>query len=74
MPVSQREREHMRRLGALKAREHAAATAAHLALSPAERLARSLALMRRFLATARPRPDAPTPLYDRARRLGLYRP
>ena len=64
----------MRRLGEAKAASHAAAHAAHLALSQEERLARSVALMRRYIASAPPRHDDPTPFYDRARRLGLYRP
>lgn len=72
--VSEQERDYMRRLGAFQAQGHAEALAAHLALPPAERLARSIALMRRFMASARPRNDDPTPFYDRARRLGLYRP
>jgi hypothetical protein len=72
--ISDREREHMRRLGELKARSHAAAAAAHRSLPPAERLARSIALMRRFLGSARHRVDDPSPFYERARRLGHYRP
>jgi hypothetical protein len=72
--VSDRERDYMRRLGAFKAHGHAEMTAAHLALPIAERLARSIALMRRFWASASDRQDDPTPLYDRAKRLGLYRP
>lgn len=72
--VSDREREHLRRLGRFKERAHAEATAAHLALPRAERLARSIALMRRFLGSARPVPGDPSPFYDRARRLGHYHP
>jgi hypothetical protein len=64
----------MRRLGAFQAQGHAQALSAHLALPPSERLARSLALMRQFLARASVRNDDPTPFYERARRLGLYRP
>jgi hypothetical protein len=79
LSVSDRERDYMRRLGEFQAQGHAEGTAAHLALRPAERLARSFALMRRFMVSAAarrrdPAPDDPTPLYDRARRLGLYRP
>jgi hypothetical protein len=74
MAVTEREREHFRRLGEEKARSHAAAAAEHLALSMDERLARSLVLMRQFLRSAQPRDDDPSPFYDRARRLGLYRP
>lgn len=72
--VSDREREHLRRIGELKARSHADALAEHLALPLAERLARSVALMRRFLASTPPREDDPSPFYERAKRLGLYRP
>ncbi len=74
MAVSERDRDYMRRLGELKARAHADALAAHLALPLAERLAKSVALMNRFLSTTGPRHDDPSPFYDRARRLGLYRP
>ena len=72
--ASQGDRDYLRRLGEYKAEQHGAALAAHLALSPTERLARSVALMRRWWSAARPRQDDPTPFYDRARRLGLYRP
>ena len=44
------------------------------AVATAERLARSIALMQRFRASAMVRHDDPTPFYDLARRLGLYRP
>jgi hypothetical protein len=74
VPVSDEEREYMRRLGKFQEQGHADALAAHLALPPSQRLARSLALMRQFHASARPRNDDPTPFYERARRLGLYRP
>ena len=74
MTVSERERDHLRRLGDYKAKSHSAALSVHLALSTDERLARSIALMRRFLATTAPRRDDPSPFFDRARRLGLYRP
>lgn len=74
MAVSDHDRDHLRRLGEAKARSHAEVTAAHMARSAAERLAASVALMQRHLPTTRPRDDDPTPFYDRARRLGLYRP
>ena len=74
MTVSERERDHLRRLGSYKAESHGAALSAHLALSPAERLARSVALMRRFFSTTARGHDDPSPFFDRARRLGLYRP
>jgi hypothetical protein len=73
-PVSEQERDYMQRLGEFQAQGHADALAAHLALPRSERLARSFALMRQFLTSARPRNDDPTPFYERARRLGLYRP
>ncbi len=72
--VTDHDRDYMRRLGEFQAAGHAAATAAHLAKSVAERLAASVALMQRSLSSNRSRHDDPTPLYDRARRLGLYRP
>ena len=74
MAVSERERDHLRRLGEIKARGHAEAAAAHLALPIPERLARSFALMQRFVGVAHRRDDDPVSFYDRARRLGLYRP
>lgn len=77
MAVSDRDREVMRRLGAHKAASHADAQRAHLALPIAERLRRSWALYERYRATLRAgdeRDDDPTPFYDRARSLGLYRP
>ena len=72
--ANDRERDYMRRLGEFKARAHAEASAAHQALPLEQRLARSVALMVRFLPTARPSHDDPAPFYQRARRLGLYRP
>jgi hypothetical protein len=71
---SERDREYLRRLGGYKADAHRAAQASHLALPLEERLARSVALMRRFAGAARGRTDDPSPFYERARRLGLYRP
>jgi hypothetical protein len=76
MRVSERDREYMRRLGEAEAEAHAERLAEHLALDVAERLRRSMALARRFWRTANvaSRHDDPTAFYDRARRLGLYRP
>ena len=74
MTVGERARDHLRRLGSYKAESHGAALSAHLALSPGECLARSVALMRRFFSTTAQRHDDPSPFFDRARRLGLYRP
>jgi hypothetical protein len=76
MPVSERDREVMRRIGEAKAVSHREAAARHRALPVADRLGRSWALYvaGRASRTAKPREDDPTPFYDRARRLGLYRP
>ncbi|MCL4684561.1 hypothetical protein KJ059_07380 [Myxococcota bacterium] len=76
MSVSASDREFMRRIGEAKAASHADAAARHRALPLRERLQRSWAL---YLAGRSALPDAerdddPTPFYDRARALGLYRP
>ena len=76
MRVSDRDREYMRRLGEAEAEAHAERRAEHLALDLDERLRRSMALMEQFWRRANheARHDDPIPFYDRARRLGLYRP
>ncbi len=76
MGVSERDRAYMRRIGEAKAASHAEAAAAHRALPLEERLRRSWALYLAGRSTVRdePRDDDPTPFYDRARALGLYRP
>ncbi len=76
MPVNETDREYMRRIGAYKALSRNEEQAEHLALSIAERLRRSAELSVRYHDRARPDPedDDPSELYDRARRLGLYRP
>ena len=76
MPVSDADREYMRRLGEYEAEGHAQRTAEHLAVDLAERLRRSMAMSRRFWRSANlaGRVDDPGPFYERARRLGLYRP
>jgi hypothetical protein len=74
MVPTERERAHLRQIGEIKSRAHAAAMAEHLALPRAQRLARSMALMKRFFRSAPRDEHAPTRFYDRARRLGLYRP
>ena len=75
MAVSEREREYMRRLGALKEESHQEAAAAHARVPVSERLRRSWALYEANRASARleERQDDPSPFYDRARALGLYR-
>ena len=75
VPVNERDREYMRRIGAYKNESHAEAQARHLALPLAERLRRSWALYEAHRSTRSGDPgDDPTPFYDRARALGLYRP
>ena len=76
MPVDEREREHLRRIGEYKADSHRDAEARHLALSLSERLARSwqLYLEGRSAAALERRDDDPSPFYAKARALGLYRP
>lgn len=76
MAVSDRDRDLMRRIGEYKAASHAEAQRAHLALPLAERLRRSWALYERYRSTlpqGDDRDQDPTPFYDRARALGLYR-
>ena len=71
--MSQADRAYLRRLGGYEAEAHAERTAEHLAVDVIERLRRSLALSRRFRASAnlQGRIDDPGPFYERARRLGL---
>ena len=77
MPVPERDREFMRRVGAAKAASHAEVAARHRALPIVERLRRSWALYLAGRSSSMPQAradDDPTPFYDRARTLGLYRP
>jgi len=71
-----RERDPLRRIGAWKAESHREAEARHLALSLSERLERSwqLYLEGRSAAALERRDDDPSPFYEKARALGLYRP
>ena len=75
MAVKEADREYFRRIAAIKEASHARAAAVHAERSLGDRLRESYAL---YLAhrdpAAPPRYDDPSPLYDRARRLGLYRP
>jgi hypothetical protein len=64
----------MRRIAAAKAASHAEAATRQAALPIGERLRRSWALYMASRSTARPQLDDPTPFYERARALGLYRP
>ena len=74
--VSDREREYMRRIGEYKEAAHRDSTRRHLEASLEERLERSwqLYLAGRAGASLDRRNDDPSPFYDRARALGLYRP
>jgi hypothetical protein len=75
MSVSERDRNVMRRIGAAKAAGRAAAHAEHLALPLDERLRRSWRLYAETRGAAKRREaDDPTPFYERARALKLYRP
>jgi hypothetical protein len=73
--ADERERDHMRRIGAYKAESHDEASARHLALSLSERPERSwqLYLEGRSAAALDRRDDDPAPFYEKARALGLYR-
>jgi hypothetical protein len=74
MPVSERELQYMRRIGAVKADSHVDALLSHRALPFEERLRRSWMLFtsRRAVANLDGRHDDPSPFYALARRLGLY--
>ena len=75
MSASERDRAVMRRIGAAKAATRAEAQAEHLALPLEERLRRSWRLYELTRSSARhPERDDPTPFYERARALKLYRP
>ena len=76
MTVSEKDRDYFRRLGEWKAANHAEALREHLAKPPIERIASSFELWRRWVdpTHAADRDDDPTPLFDRARELGCYRP
>lgn len=64
----------MRRMGAIKTESHRDARRKHQELSLAMRLQRSWELFLASRATASATDnDDPTPFYDRARALGLYR-
>jgi hypothetical protein len=75
MTVSERDQDYMRRIGEAKTASHAEAAAAQRARPLAERLRRSWALYLECRSTIRDhRDDDPSPFYERARVLGLYRP
>ena len=75
MIVTERDRSYLDRLGHYEAEIRRERIAAHLTLPIEERLRRSLAMYRCFRESARQtEPEDPTPLYERARRLGLLLP
>ncbi|HML97419.1 MAG TPA: hypothetical protein PKD75_02995 [Tepidiformaceae bacterium] len=73
--VSERDREYMRRLGRYVEEANEATRKEWLALSGAERIAKSEQLARPYRTSERvdaaAAEDDPAPLYERARRLGL---
>jgi hypothetical protein len=75
--VTERDREHMRKLGRWKHESHAEALREHLALSGTERLAAAVQLMVHgpHFTPVQPKKqiENPSALHDCARRLGLYR-
>jgi len=74
MAVSRYEKTFMRRLGAFKAESHMDATRKHREMPLAVRLQRSWELFLAGRATASATDnDDPSPFYERARALGLYR-
>lgn len=75
MAVSDRDKQYFARIGLLKDESHATAARAHQLLSLDERLSASWALYlaHRAMADLTRRDDDPSPFYDRARKLGLYR-
>ena len=76
MRVSDKDKKYFERIGAAKAESHAEAARTHLARTLDERLARSweLYFANRDVVRDRERDDDPSPFYERARKLGLYRP
>lgn len=71
--MTERDKEHFRKIGRWKAESHREALAEHLALSGHDRLLRTLELM---LAgpIGKPKQDESAPaIYERARQRGLYR-
>jgi hypothetical protein len=75
--ATEREKEHFRRIGQIKAQLAAEELAAHLALAPAERLVKSVAMMLRgpyFPGDGTWKRIERPAIYERAERLGLYRP
>lgn len=74
MSVRNEERDYFRRIAEAKRRSHEEAERAHLAESLRERIRRSFELSLACMRGSARRDDDPSPFYDRARRLGLYKP
>lgn len=74
MPISDRERDYMRRIGEVKASLREQESAEHLALPVSERLERSCAMYLAYRGSLPSRDDDPSAFYARARALGLYLP
>jgi hypothetical protein len=74
MPVGDDDRDYFRRIGEAKQRSHDEALRSHLASPLRERLRRSFEMSAACTGDAVERGDDPTPFYDTARRLGLYKP
>jgi hypothetical protein len=74
MPVRDEDRDYFRRIAEAKQRSHDEALRAHLALPLSERMRRSFEMSAACTGDAVEREDDPTPFYDRARQLGLYKP
>jgi hypothetical protein len=76
MTVSEKDRDYMRRLGKFMDEVNAEELAEHLARPIEERVDESERHYRRGLGWARPSktPKELAALYERAHRLGLYRP
>lgn len=75
MVASDRDKAYFERIGAIKDALHQETTQRHRSLPLSERLTRSWALYltHRSQKGLAQRDDDPSPFYDRARRLGLYK-
>jgi hypothetical protein len=74
--VTERDREHFRKIAAFEAANAEDERRAHEKRTGGERLAYALAISRRFRGTPGfdRSDDDPGALYERAKKLGLYRP
>ena len=74
MRVTDKDKAFFGRIASIKEASHAEAAGEHRALPLDERLERSYRLYVANRDAAHERSDDPTPFYERARALGLYRP